>query len=261
MVVRSFTVMVQRGGDHPVDILLIGYVGGSIISLLVPTSLGSICLWVTYISHLVEVSISAKQLKDVSLCIPWGVARTLPQGCTIVFWLFLPSLHIFSLLWLAIAWSALWNSGKVMEAEWCLFPVIKIKGTQKGFCAQNPCRVLLSGNASSRSPAGYLLAPHCGGWSALRSLLRFCFYSTSALTTALPCSPQITWWDSYFDVCGSLSLLLGHILEGPPLLSLPPRMDPNPAQSRCFMHSWWFSLVVTLVSSHLWSPNKPCTSV
>ena len=163
--------MVQRGGDHLVDTLLIGYVGGSIISFLVPTSLGSICLWVTYISHLVEVSISAKQLKDVFVHIPWGVARTLPQDCTVVFWLFLLSLHIFSLLWLAIAWSALWNSGKVMEAEWCLFPVIKIKGTQKGFCAQNPCRVLLSGNASCRSPAGYLLAPHCGGWSALRSLL------------------------------------------------------------------------------------------
>ena len=29
---RSSTVMVQRGGDHLVDTLLIGYVGGSIIT-------------------------------------------------------------------------------------------------------------------------------------------------------------------------------------------------------------------------------------
>ena len=62
--------MVQRGADPLVDILLIGNVGGDIMSLLVPTSLGSICLWVTYFSHLVEVSISAKQLKDVFVCIP-----------------------------------------------------------------------------------------------------------------------------------------------------------------------------------------------
>ena len=62
--------MVQRGADPLVDILLIGNVGGDIMSLLVPTSLGSICLWVTCFSHLVEVSISAKQLKDVFVCIP-----------------------------------------------------------------------------------------------------------------------------------------------------------------------------------------------
>ena len=30
-----------------------------------------------------------------------------------------------------------------MEAEWSLFPVIKKRGTQKGFCAQEPHRVLL----------------------------------------------------------------------------------------------------------------------
>ena len=38
---------------------------------------------------------------------------------------------------------ALWNSGKIMEAEWSLFPVIKKWGTQKGFCAQEPHRVVL----------------------------------------------------------------------------------------------------------------------
>ena len=176
-------------------------------------------------------------------------------GCTVAFWVFLPSLHIFSLLWLAIAWSALWNSGKVLEAEWCLFPVIRIRGTQKGFCAQNP--------ATSRSPAGYLLAPRWGGWSALRSLLHasevsvlLCFSSDHS-PALLPSNHLVR----LFDVCGSLSLSLGHVLENPPLLSLPPQMDPNPAQSGCFMRSWWFSLVLTLVFSHLWSPNKPCTSV
>ena len=35
-------------------------------------------------SHLVGVLESAKQLKDIVMCIPWWGTRTLPQGCTIV---------------------------------------------------------------------------------------------------------------------------------------------------------------------------------
>ena len=72
-------------------------------------------------SYLVGVSISARQLK---VCITWGRIRTLPQSCAIVSWLLLPSLHIPSLPWLVIVWTDLWSSGKVMEAEWSLFPTI-----------------------------------------------------------------------------------------------------------------------------------------
>ena len=49
-----------------------------------------------------------------------------------------PNLELFEL--------AHWNSGKVMEAVWSLFPVIKKQGTQKDFCAQEPHRVLLGFN-------------------------------------------------------------------------------------------------------------------
>ena len=41
-------------------------------------------------SHLAGVSVFAKQLKDTVLCTPWGGTRMLPQGCTILSWLFLP---------------------------------------------------------------------------------------------------------------------------------------------------------------------------
>ena len=44
---------------------------------------------------------STEELKDIVMCIPWGGTRTLPQGCTIVSWLFLPFLCIPSLPWLA----------------------------------------------------------------------------------------------------------------------------------------------------------------
>ena len=33
-----------------------------------------------------------------------------------------------------------WKSGKAMEAEWGPFPKNKKKGTQRGFCAQEPLR-------------------------------------------------------------------------------------------------------------------------
>ena len=50
------------------------------------------------------------------MCIPWGVTRTLPQGCAIVSWLLLisvappfPDEQLFE--------PALWDSGKVIQAE------------------------------------------------------------------------------------------------------------------------------------------------
>ena len=55
-------------------------------------------------SHLVEVSVSVKQLKDNVMCIPWGGTRTLPRGCTLVSWLLFPYLHIPPLPQLATVW-------------------------------------------------------------------------------------------------------------------------------------------------------------
>ena len=73
----------------------------------------------------------------------WGGTRTLPQGCTIVSWLLLPCLCIPSLPWLATV--------QICPLElregpgvWGLFPR---NGGQKGFCAQEPHRVLLSFSA------------------------------------------------------------------------------------------------------------------
>ena len=42
------------------------------------------------ISHLVRVSIPAKQLQDIVRYIPWGGARNVPQGCLTVSWLVPP---------------------------------------------------------------------------------------------------------------------------------------------------------------------------
>ena len=73
---RHFIVMVQRGLDQLVDILLIGWWGSK-------WALASSTFWFQPVwglhacgqqtvnfSHLVGVSVSAKQLKDIVMCIP-----------------------------------------------------------------------------------------------------------------------------------------------------------------------------------------------
>ena len=86
------------------------------------------------------------------MCIPWGETRTLDQACTIVSWLLLfisaappsPTSQLFGL--------GRYNSGRVLEAKWRLFPVIQKWGTQE------PHRVWLV----PRSPTGSGLTP----WSS-----------------------------------------------------------------------------------------------
>ena len=65
--------------------------------------------------HLLGVLFCRKAQSSCSVC---SLRRNqdLPQGCTIVSWLLLPGLCIPSLPRSA---TALWNSGKVMEAEAC----------------------------------------------------------------------------------------------------------------------------------------------
>ena len=104
-VVRSFIVMVQRGHDLLLNILLIGWWWGKWES-------ASSTFWFQPVwglhacgqhtvnfSHLVGVSVSVKKPKDIVMCIPWGGTWTLPQGCIIVSWTPPPlSLHLLSSL-------------------------------------------------------------------------------------------------------------------------------------------------------------------
>ena len=111
--VVSFMLMVQRGSDHFVNILLIGWwwskwesASSNFSFQLGSSGLRIACHhWSSLISPTWGVSVSAKQLKDIVLCTLWWGARTLPQGCTIVSpdCLLLPVSHP-SLPWLTIVW-------------------------------------------------------------------------------------------------------------------------------------------------------------
>ena len=87
---RSFIVMVQRGRDQPVDVLLIGWWGdkwesaSSTFWFQLVWGLRACGQHAVNFSHLAGVSVSAKQLKDIVMNIPWWGTRTLPQGCAIV---------------------------------------------------------------------------------------------------------------------------------------------------------------------------------
>ena len=76
------------------------------------------------------------------MCIPWSGTRTQPQGRTIVSWLLLPCLCIPSLPWLATVQICPLEL-REGHGGWSLFPT-RNRGTWKGFCAQEPLRVLLS---------------------------------------------------------------------------------------------------------------------
>ena len=108
---RSFIVMVQRGHDQLPDILLIGWWWGK-------WEWASLTFWFQLVwglcacgqhtvnfFHLMGASVSAKQLNDIVMCIPWGGTRTLPQSCATVSWLLPPCLHILSLPWWTIVWT------------------------------------------------------------------------------------------------------------------------------------------------------------
>ena len=84
-VVRSLLWKVQRGCDPLVNILLrlvMRQLGVSTINFLIPTSLGSVYLFVGSIP-LTSPTWAARQLRSL-LCILWGGTRTLSWGCSIV---------------------------------------------------------------------------------------------------------------------------------------------------------------------------------
>ena len=92
--VRSFTEKrISSGHKHSSDWLVVDWESASSTICFQPVWALCACgQHVVNFSHLVGVSVSAKQLKDVVVCIPWGGTRTLPQGYTIVCWPFLPCL-------------------------------------------------------------------------------------------------------------------------------------------------------------------------
>ena len=148
---RSFIVMVQRGGhDQFMDLLLIGWWWGNWES-------ASSTFWFQLVWGLRAVG--SRQLtspiwwgfqclQNRSKILLWvsleGEPGPFPKGA--VSWLLLLCLDIPSLPSLTMFEPACWSSGKVMEAEWSLFPAKKKRGTQKDFCALEPHWVLLGFN-------------------------------------------------------------------------------------------------------------------
>ena len=67
-----------------------------------------------------EISVSAKYLKDTAVCLAWWGTRILPQGCTIVRLdsLFLPSLFILTFPSQQMFESAPWNSRRIAYGGW-----------------------------------------------------------------------------------------------------------------------------------------------
>ena len=72
------------------------------------------CFIKYFISSIYWDLLSWKRAQRYCCVYPLTRTRTLLQGCTVVSWLPLPCLCISSLLWFQ---PALWNSGKVREAE------------------------------------------------------------------------------------------------------------------------------------------------
>ena len=94
---EAFYIIQGAGRGQLVGILLIGWWWGnqesaSSIFWFQPSRVFVLVGRVVNFSHLVGISVCAKQLKDIVMCIPWGGTRTLPQGCVIVSWLLLPCL-------------------------------------------------------------------------------------------------------------------------------------------------------------------------
>ena len=149
--------MVQRGCDQLVDIFLIGWWWGkwesasSAFSFQWVWGLPACGQHTINFSHLVEVSVSARQLKGIVLCIPWRGTRSLPPGLHYCSWMFSPCLHIPSLPFLNICLNLFLGihgwSWRLNEA----YSVIKKWGTQKGFCAEEPHRILFGTKINSRT--------------------------------------------------------------------------------------------------------------
>ena len=80
-----------------------------------------------------------------------------------------------------------------MEAEWSLFPVIKTWGTQKGFCAQEPHRVLLSINSTQSRNRGLL-------WYSKKSTRLWALrLFEGCVSTKWLCQPSLCYFFTWFQ--------------------------------------------------------------
>ena len=110
------------------------------ICLLLQISLDFQCfhshpLWWTMPNQVVNIFHFAVVLvlrKNIAVCIPWVGTRTLPLGCTMISWPFLPSLSISSLPWLASVWTYPLDL-RESHGSWSLLPTNKKWVTEKGF--------------------------------------------------------------------------------------------------------------------------------
>ena len=132
------------------------------------------------------------------MCLPWEGTRILPHGCTIVAWLFLPCLCIPPFLHQQLSDPVPWNLGKIMEAEWGLFPKNKKWGAQRGFCARKPHRALLS--------YSFLLSSH-------RAVMAVVLLDLILLSTLPVFDAQRLCQDTEPDLCPSASWVALRALE------------------------------------------------
>ena len=86
---------------------------------------------------------SSEELKDIIMHIPWGGTRILPQGCTIVSWLFLPCFCVPSLSWLTTIWLCVLEICKGQRG-WMkpIFYDQEMRDTEMA-CIQKPHKALL----------------------------------------------------------------------------------------------------------------------
>ena len=111
----------EPGRLQPVGSQRVGHDRGMAHFLYWPSHLGSL----QYLQNIEKKNLCFQYLQMSQVCYLYplrGGIRTLPQGYLIVSCLFLAYLHN---AFLSIIESACWNSGKVREAEWILFPIIK----------------------------------------------------------------------------------------------------------------------------------------
>ena len=145
--------MPQRGGcDQLVDIFLVDWwwdkweSASSVFWFQLVWGVPAFKQHAVKFFFLVEVSISAEQLKDFFTYIPWGGTKTLNQGCTIVSKTPPPlSPYSFSCLIGNCLNLTFGTQGRSRR----LFPANKKWGTQKGFCAQEPHMILLGFSTNS----------------------------------------------------------------------------------------------------------------
>ena len=133
--------------------------GVDILNLLVPTGLGSTCLWAAC-SQLLPPGGGFSICKTAQRCCSVYLLRGNQDPAPRLHCCFLTvpplSLHPLPPLISNCLNLPFGSQGRSREAERSVFPVVKKWGTQKGFCAHEPHRVLLSSNTSSRPPAPYL---------------------------------------------------------------------------------------------------------